>query len=283
MSGNNETIASPSPGEILKRCREFQDMTLEDAADATKISADHLQALEENRCDQFASLAYLKGFARIYATSLGLNPDDIIKLYARLYCAEDPAMATSPSSKSAAKKKKRSGFPLQKLIIPAVLLLLIVITSIIVNRSPVRQSPVPPPASHPPAVAHIVQTKPSSSRMPISAPDKKKQLTESSRDNQEHLPATTPVVLPRQETRKGFIVSLKIVRNSSLTVTIDSSSPQHHEMTAGDHIEWRGDSQITLELSDAGAVEAQLNGKPLAPLGGEGIPKVVTVREDGVK
>ena len=75
---------SPSlPGAILKRCREYHGITLNDVAEATKIGVNYIEALEGDKLGEFASLAYLKGFLRIYSTHLGLNPEDMLRLYER--------------------------------------------------------------------------------------------------------------------------------------------------------------------------------------------------------
>jgi len=79
---------SGSPGSILRRCREFHDITLEEASETTKIGLSHLKALEDDRIGEFANQVYLKGFLRIYATYLGLNSEDIARMYSRLFGAQ---------------------------------------------------------------------------------------------------------------------------------------------------------------------------------------------------
>ncbi|MEI6305764.1 MAG: helix-turn-helix transcriptional regulator, partial [Deltaproteobacteria bacterium] len=72
-------LSTSSMGAILKRCREFHKISIEEAAEATKIGKNYLRALESDQLKEFQSLAYLKGFLRIYTVYLGLNPDDIIR------------------------------------------------------------------------------------------------------------------------------------------------------------------------------------------------------------
>src|ERR1043166_4900331 len=74
-----------SPGAILRRCREFHGISLEEASKTTKIGISHLTALEYDRISEFANRAYLMGFLRIYATFLGLNPDDIARMYDKFF------------------------------------------------------------------------------------------------------------------------------------------------------------------------------------------------------
>ncbi len=76
VSALPETL-SGSPGAILRRCREFHGITLEEASETTKIGISHLKALEDDQIREFANQAYLKGFLRIYATYLGLNSADV--------------------------------------------------------------------------------------------------------------------------------------------------------------------------------------------------------------
>ena len=118
---------SGSPGSILRRCREFHDISLEEASETTKIGITHLKALEDDRISEFANQAYLKGFLRIYATYLGLNSEDIARMYAKLFGTQgdktDPAGISPPGNRS-----KRRLISLEKLIFPGALLLLILIT-----------------------------------------------------------------------------------------------------------------------------------------------------------
>ena len=81
--------SSSSPGTVLRRCREFHGITLEEASEATKIGLSYLKALEDDRIDQFANQAYLKGFLRIYAAYLGLNSDDVARMYGKLFGVPD--------------------------------------------------------------------------------------------------------------------------------------------------------------------------------------------------
>ena len=63
-STSPETLTG-SPGAILRRCREFHGISLEEASETTKIGISHLKALEEDLIREFANQAYLKGFLRI--------------------------------------------------------------------------------------------------------------------------------------------------------------------------------------------------------------------------
>jgi cytoskeleton protein RodZ len=275
--------SAASPGAILKRCREYHDLSLEEAEESTKIGANYLLALEEDQVSQFSSLAYLKGFLRIYATYLGLNPDDMIRLYEKLYSTGSaggyPATSTAGGGDPAPRKK----FPLQKLAMPAVILALILITAAIINRSsspPVRQNQ-PASATIPAAPPPVQQTR-SSARQPGPKDTPEEAIIEQKRS--ESLPtAQYGVQKPSTENTRGFVVRLKVTQSGTLKVTIDGSTSQDYDLVVGDSIEWKADRTLSLELSNAGGVEAELNGRQLKLLGQPGKPATVVLDSEGIR
>ena len=275
--------SAASPGAILKRCREYHEITLEEAEESTKIGASYLQALEEDQIGQFASPAYLKGFLRIYATYLSLNPDDMIRLYDKLYTTgsqRDNGKAGASGNGEPAPRKK---FPLQKLAMPVVLLVLILVTAAIINRSPSAPLRQNQPASITVLTAAPVVL-PAISSVKQAAPVKKEVEEVTGHPQAEAPPATqNNIPPPPPENSKGFIVRMKVTQAGTLTVTIDGSTSQDYDLVVGDSIEWKADRSITLELSNAGGVEVELNGKQLKPLGQPGTPAVVELDAEGLK
>jgi cytoskeletal protein RodZ len=275
--------SSTSPGAILKRCREYHDLSLEDAEESTKIGANYLMALEEDQVSQFSSLAYLKGFLRIYSTYLGLNPDDMIRLYEKLYSARSGGGGHSAGAAGVGDPPPRKKFPLQKLAMPAAILVVIIITAAIINRSPsppARQSQ-PASATPPTAAAPIQQTRSSvgqtvPAKMPEAATVKQKQADSPP-------PVQNEVQKSAVEIARGFVVRLKVTQGGTLIVTIDESSPQAYDLEVGDSIEWKADKTISLELSNAGGVEAELNGKQIKPFGQPGKPATVVLDSEGIR
>jgi cytoskeletal protein RodZ len=275
--------STASPGAILKRCREYHNLTLEEAEESTKIGANYLSALEENQVSQFSSLAYLKGFLRIYATYLGLNPDDMIRLFEKLYSAGSGGGGQNSGTADAGDPPPRKKFPLQKLAMPAVILVLILITASIINRSaspPVRQiqpaSATVPPAATPIQQPHSTARQAGPEKIPESAIVEQKQ---------EETPPPAPNGAQKRspESTRGLVVRLKVTQGGTLTVTIDGSASQDYDLAVGDSIVWKADRTITLELSNAGGVETELNGRQLQPLGQSGKPASVVLDPEGIR
>lgn len=274
-----------SPGAILKRCREYHGISLEEAAEATKIGTNYLKALEEDQTKDFASLAYLKGFLRIYANYLGLNPDDVMRLYEKLYApASSPKAGQTGSGNNSESVKRR--FSWQRLALPAILLLFLLITAGIINRSTPPALPVAAPKPVAPAQpAAVILPVRSSVRPP---PPVQKTAVDNAVKKEVKSIAPVPEKTSEAQSQppdsgKGFIVRMKVVQNGSLVVTIDGATAQNYDLTSGDFFEWKAEKNISLDLSNAGGVEVEMNGKQLKPFGPVGKPASVTIDADGAK
>ena len=257
------------------------------------MGKNYLLALENDRSEEFANQAYLKGFLRTYAVYLGLNPEDMIRQYDKqqAQCKGPQAAAHQGDTAGDAEipKKRRS---LRKFVLPAFLLLLIIITASIINRSatpPIRVQAVPPaPWPGPTSAttpAPAVQPVRSSvhARPPLKKTDK--EPLPAAEQPSETPPADQKNSVPAQpaETQKSFIVRMKVSQNGTLNVTIDGGQSQTYDLTVGDAIEWKAEKNIALELSNAGGVEVEINGKALKSLGPAGKPVSIVLDANGVQ
>ena len=68
----------PEIGESLRRARAERGITIEQAAEQTRISAAFLRALEAEAFDQLPAPVYVRGFLRSYATYLGLDYEPLL-------------------------------------------------------------------------------------------------------------------------------------------------------------------------------------------------------------
>lgn len=277
-------FSGSSPGAILRRCREFHEITLEEASETTKIGISHLRALEEDQIREFANQAYLKGFLRIYAAYLGLNSDDIARMYDKLFGvpgeSQEPARVTVSSP-----RPPRRFIPLKKLLLPALLLAVIIITATFFKQGPApvvrpQQPPVvAAPAVQIPAVQPVLSSAQAKKTDQVNAPQKKREeRIEEPVDGENAAVPKRPVDVP-----KGFILKIRVTQNGTLAATVDGSGMQQYDLASGDVIEWKAEKKVTLELSNAGGVEVELNGKPYKPLGPAGKSVYIEFDADGIK
>lgn len=66
-------------GELLKKAREEQNLSLDDISVLTKVKEKYLIAIEANNFDVLPSAVQKKGFVRAYARALGLDPRPLIE------------------------------------------------------------------------------------------------------------------------------------------------------------------------------------------------------------
>jgi cytoskeletal protein RodZ len=68
-------------GNTLSRARRARGITLEDAERDTHVSRRYLQALESEDFSSFPAPVYARGFLRTYSRYLGLNPEELIRVF----------------------------------------------------------------------------------------------------------------------------------------------------------------------------------------------------------
>ena len=67
----------PTVGEQLRAAREEKGLNLEDIAAQTRIPRRHLESLEASDWDKLPAPTYTIGFAKSYASAIGLDRTDI--------------------------------------------------------------------------------------------------------------------------------------------------------------------------------------------------------------
>ena len=67
----------PTVGERLRAAREEKKLSLEDVAAQTRIPQRHLESLENSDWDKLPAPTYTTGFAKSYATAVGLDRTEI--------------------------------------------------------------------------------------------------------------------------------------------------------------------------------------------------------------
>ena len=75
----SEKNDNASVGSQLSVARLRHGWTVEEAAARTRLHANVIRHLEADRFDKLPSLAYIRGFLRIYARELGLDPKAILR------------------------------------------------------------------------------------------------------------------------------------------------------------------------------------------------------------
>lgn len=266
-----------SVGSILRETRESRGLTLEDVAKVTRIGKGYLSNLEEEKFDKLPSGAYVKGFLRIYSAYLGLSEQEIIALYEKNVSTNNPVSNDGLSGpeptqeeKLAAGTGKRRWFALSGFIIVAVASLYLV-QDLPGRKSSRNVETVSIPVNPKPQTVASPQQQ---TAHPLTNPEKQESADEAKEINKK------PGINNGSPLSKGVVLKIKVIEDGWLDITIDDTITQHYELKSGDLIEWKGENVFTLDVSNAGGIEAELNGKQLKPFGGIGEPAHISLKSE---
>ncbi len=264
-----------SAGQKLRKNRTDRGVTLDEVARITRISKAYLLALEEDAYEKLPSEAYARGFLRIYSNFLGLPCDEILSLYQSGASGEILELPVSTTSGAEPDSANRNPSKHWLWSIPAVCLVALSGFFLLGDRDQgLNTDNVSKKLSTP---TENAVTFPLHNRF--------------SSANSLEKPAENPVEeanIPANDTRvkdQGIVLKMKALEDGYLDLTIDDAITQHYDLKAGDIIEWKADKVFSLEIGNAGGVEAELNGRHLKPFGEKGSPAhiVLSAGYDGEK
>ncbi len=145
-------------GEWLRAAREGRGLSLEQAAEQTRVPLNYLQALEDEDLSVFSSSLHIRGFLRNYAASLGLDAEKAIGLLSAVQAAprrkraaaqpKTTAVASpnsSPSAAGAGDEDRRQSTLVPDLMLALAVLALLSLAGLAVYHFKLR----PPVAAHP--------------------------------------------------------------------------------------------------------------------------------------
>ncbi len=72
-------------GPVLRAARERKGITLRQLAAETKLSAELWEALEDNDLSRWPKRIYARSYVRDYAEHVGLDPDEVVNEFCRLF------------------------------------------------------------------------------------------------------------------------------------------------------------------------------------------------------
>ena len=103
-------LLSDPPGEVLKRARQARKLDLETAADQLNLSAQVVEALEEDAYEKLPSPTFIRGYIRCYARLLKLSGDDLVRSYERVATAQEPELNDTVEAPEGKPQKIKKGW-----------------------------------------------------------------------------------------------------------------------------------------------------------------------------
>lgn len=243
----------PTLGEVLTDARHRRGVTPDQVEADLRIRKKYLVALEE---DDFASLpapVYTRGFVRLYAEYLGVDPVFAEKLF------QPPERSTAiPIRPAATGLREPSAITLRGLL--TALLALIGLGAVIYLYAQYLNFTSTTPADLAPRA--VAQPTPTSAAVVAPLPTA--------------LPTATPAPSPTPV--RGVEVVLVVSERTWLRVIADGQPVPvfEGELQAGTTRTWQAKEKIDMRLGNAGGVEATVNGMKQGKLGASGEVKNVT-------
>lgn len=74
-------------GAYLRNRREEKGLTLQEVAEKTRVHLRYLEAMEEGEFHLLPGPAYVRGFLRLYAGAVGLDPEAVVEMFAQTEAA----------------------------------------------------------------------------------------------------------------------------------------------------------------------------------------------------
>ena len=254
-------------GEILKKTREEQGISLDEVAEATKIRSKYLRALEEEQFDALPGDVYAKGFATAYLKYLGIKdrPDVLEVMKPKVKEPEKPVqeepetphkLAVTPKRKQKAERFEET--PLNK---NAKLIIILSLAAIL--------------------LLFAVQGIYSKQMAALENPDEQiQQQVEEQQDEQNGEadvppePVTPPEPeVPVYDSLEMRLEILNVNPNAKdqcwMQITVDGKVNET-TMSEGQIQDIKAAQSVQLNLGNAGVVKVTVNGQELGTLGNQG-------------
>ena len=237
-------------GSTIRDAREAARISLESLSESTSIRIGLLTELENNNFSHCGGDTYARGHLRNIANRIGLNPQILLDLYNDQHSTENRAiqdLLAENNIMQVPREKKTISWKVPALVSVTILF---VIASVQIVTSNQDSSPTPAPS-----------VSASKSAEPTPAP------TESSTPTPPPTQSPAPAV-----TSKSGPVELTLVAsrgNSYIDIIVDGVKIEKGSMFQGETKTFKGKKVISIYLSNPAGLDLTLNGKQLAPLGGQ--------------
>lgn len=245
-------------GDILRKEREKQNLTVKDIEAGTSIRALYITAIEENNYKVLPGEVYVKGFIKTYANFLNLDGNAVVAQYKKENMKETEVVASESvmidETQSLIEKQPKpvvnTGIPDTKIKSSVSKKFLAGIVAVVLvsggfylafssdNESDKKQI--------------VAEPKVTISEKKVESKPLEKQATD--------------VKVPVNE----IVITAKFTGNCWTQVEVDDRVVYEATVKSGESLSWKGQKVIKIKAGNAGAIEINQNGRDLGKLGGTG-------------
>lgn len=263
-------------GQELRSQRELKQISLSAISEATRISEKMLEAIEAGKFSVLPQ-AYIRAFLRAYASSIDLNPDEVMRRYDSVNqeiraVAEEWVNRTKPrvlraEQPSSEPASSPSGISLSSIIAGVTILVAVAAVIFFANRD--SALPTQEPLSKVPFDKAVHESEAVAAQPEQTTPPVRQQ------------PVPTTTLQPAVDSLR-----LEITTTDSVwvAVLIDNARRGEYLFPAGRIRSWAAKEQFSVSIGNAGAATFRLNGGNLGALGKRGaVARNVVITQSGIR
>jgi cytoskeleton protein RodZ len=232
-------------GSTIRDAREAARLSIEKLSESTSIRIGLLTEMENNHFSHCGGDTYARGHLRNIAAKVGIDPQVFIDLYNEEHSTEYRAiqdLLVENNVMQVPREEKRISWKVPAGVSISILLIIAIVQIVISNQSS-EPSPVP--------VSSQSAKPTTSSPSPVATSDVSKIPAPTAR--------TEPLTLTIAATRG----------NSYIDIVVDGEHVSKGSMFQGESKSFKGQKAISIYLSNPAGLDLTLNGKAIAPLGGQ--------------
>lgn len=276
-------------GELLERARRERGLSLRDVENATKIRTRYLEGLEREDYSMLPDYVYVQGFLKTYANYLGLDGEGLAEdfkerraprrerglNYERPRGSEFERPIMSPGGLAGAERRRISSAAVLTVVLVLILIALVGGALYYVGSRSAgtpgtgdAASVEPAPSERQPEPAREPEPRPAREDAPTpEEPEQEAPPAEPAEPAGEQTPEE-----PADEAADGDVDVVVRVgdRASWLNVEVDGAVVYYETAQAGFVLNFEGREYVNVTAGDAGAVEVQVDGRNVGPLGYDG-------------
>ncbi|HXS99756.1 MAG TPA: helix-turn-helix domain-containing protein [Elusimicrobiota bacterium] len=225
-------------GAVLRAARLKRGQSLEAVAQQTRIPKRYLEALENDRLDEFPAFVYMRGFLKGYCEHLDIPFEE---LWAKVQPPAAEATAPSPAAPATPAPKPAGAIP-----------------------TPAPRPLTPAPASHVGSAEHSSSATGAIVFAAALAIALGIWVYKDHRAPAAAKPAeTTPrVLMPLPKTTEPVKVGLRAVDDAWVRVTVDDTVAFEGRLPRGGAMEWKPAKSLSLRTTAPAALQLTVNGAP---------------------
>jgi cytoskeletal protein RodZ len=231
-------------GSTIRDAREAARLSIESLSGSTSIRIGLLTEMENNNFSHCGGDTYARGHLRNIAAKVGIDPQIFIDLYNEEHSTEHRAiqdLLAENNVMQVPREQKKISWKVPATISVAILLVIGVVQIVISNQSST--------SSTTPSVEASQSASPTASTSVSAAPS-----------SETTIPARTEPITLKIVASRG---------NSYIDIVVDGEHVSKGSLFQGETKSFTGQTAISIYLSNPAGLDLTLNGKALAPLGGQ--------------